>query len=110
MTRPSGYVPDDIQVRALRTWYSITDERHFDPLPAVMGIGGEAGEIIDKLKKHIYKPGYEWARDDQLDELGDLLYYLAIRTYQLGITINDLSILNRQKLENGRHGWAEVES
>jgi len=73
-----------------------------------MGIAGEAGEIADQLKKHLYKEGYNVTREGFIDELGDLLYYVAIRAYQIGITLDELSQKNREKLQDGKHGWDEV--
>jgi NTP pyrophosphatase (non-canonical NTP hydrolase) len=98
---------DKIQRRALKTWYPVGHELHLDPLHPTLAIAGEAGELADQLKKHLWKPGVTVSRQEFLDELGDLLYYVAIRAYQLGVTLDELSRMNRKKLENGRHGWPE---
>lgn len=50
--------------------------------PAIkMGLVGEVGELVDQIKKILYKPGYE--RDDEklLDELGDVGFYIAAVAY-----------------------------
>ena len=104
------FYPDEIQERALKTWYPRDHYLHLEPVHPVLAIAGEAGEIADQWKKHIYKPGVEYTREQFLEELGDLLYYVAIRAYQLDITLDDLSKLNRAKLENGQHGWPESDS
>ena len=99
--------PDAIQQRALKTWYEAGHPLRLDPLPAVLGLAGEAGEVADQYKKHLFKPGNELTPDAALDELGDVLYYVAIRAYQLGVTLDDLSRANAEKLADG-HGYGEV--
>jgi len=103
-------IPDAIQQRALKTWYPVGHELHLDPLHPTLAIAGEAGEIADQLKKHIWKQGVKYTREQFLDELGDLLYYVSIRAYQLGVTLDELSQMNRQKLAGGVHGWPEADS
>jgi NTP pyrophosphatase (non-canonical NTP hydrolase) len=71
---------DTIQQRALETWYAPDHELHYDLLPSVMGLAGESGELLD------------------LEELGDVLYYVAILAHQLDITLDELSRLNHAKL------------
>lgn len=57
-------------------------ERTMKPMPEeeklkmlAMGIAGEAGEIVDKLKKVLFH-GHEMSIDELVLELGDLEYYL----------------------------------
>lgn len=99
--------PDEIQKRALKTWYAKDDPMHLAPLHPTLAMAGEAGELADQLKKHLWKPGIEVSRDEFLEELGDLLYYVAIRAYQLRVTMDQLSQLNREKIRNGKNGWPE---
>ena len=48
--------PDQSQLNALKTWNDKGDSiRH-----AVLGLTGEAGELIELFKKHEYKPGFSW--------------------------------------------------
>jgi NTP pyrophosphatase (non-canonical NTP hydrolase) len=71
-------------------------------LPYVtLGLVGEAGEIAEKVKKIIRDRGGE-IDDEQKDllkkELGDVLWYLAQISYELGFTIEDTALLNIEKL------------
>lgn len=100
--------PDKVQERALKTWYLPDHELHFSLTPSFLGLVGEAGELANLLKKDLYKPNIKIDADTWLDELGDCLYYLAIATYQLGITIDELSKMNREKLSGGKNGWPET--
>jgi NTP pyrophosphatase (non-canonical NTP hydrolase) len=96
-------MPDIIQQRALRTWHvNLALELQRDH--AVLGLVGEAGEVANQHKKHVFKPGHESTRADRLDELGDALYYLAILAHLDGVTLEDVSKLNAIKLANF-HGW-----
>lgn len=98
-------MPDKIQERALETWYEPEHPLHSEKLHPTIGLAGEVGELLNLMKKHHYKPGYQADDLDFLDELGDYLYYFAILAYQFGATLEELSLLNHHKLaereENG---------
>lgn len=63
-----------------------------------LGLNGEAGEVADKIKKHL--------RDGKLDiggivyELGDCLWYVARMADALGYSFEDLLAINHSKLES----------
>ncbi|KPJ95390.1 MAG: hypothetical protein AMJ53_02905 [Gammaproteobacteria bacterium SG8_11] len=95
--------PDDIQRRALETWHRALP-LDLQELHAVLGVAGEAGELANQHKKHLFKPGGMTNRDDVLDELGDVLYYVAILAYLNGATLEHVSQRNYEKLYGG-HGW-----
>lgn len=60
------------------------------------GLGGETGEVLELLKKHV--------RDDVLDrdelalELGDVLHYLTRIGQQFGFELQEIMALNMAKL------------
>ena len=74
---------------ALKTWYPKNHTLHLDPIHPAMGLAGEVGEILNKRKKDLFKENYEWSDLDELDELGDVWYYIRILSYQFGIEITD---------------------
>lgn len=98
--------PDIFQERVLKTWSSESDYSE-QLMHAAMGLSGEAGELLDLVKKGLFKPNYSLSRDDLVDELGDCLYYLAVASSLLGISIEELSVHNRNKLSKGKHGWKD---
>lgn len=63
-----------------------------------LGLNGEAGEVADKIKKHL--------RDNKLDiggiiyELGDVCWYIARMADALGYEFEDLLTINHSKLES----------
>jgi NTP pyrophosphatase (non-canonical NTP hydrolase) len=72
------------------------------PLQASMmhmavGISGEAGELLDAIKKHsIYQKPLDF--DNVKEEAGDILFYLTGLLNDVGITLNECIETNREKL------------
>lgn len=68
---------------------------------AVLGLGGEAGEIVDfhkKLYYHKLKGEPEEAMEELKLELGDLCYYLAKLLDLYGFTLQEILEANKRKL------------
>ena len=66
---------------------------------AALGLAGEAGEVANKIKKVLRKdPGI--TDDAILDELGDVLWYVAMIADDLGLGLYDVAERNIQKLNN----------
>ena len=97
-------MPDEYQAIALRTWHSATFPQDKQRLHAVLGLAGEAGEVAEQYKKHLFKPGRVTTRAQRLDELVDVFYYLLILMHIDDCTVDELSIMMREKLADG-HGW-----
>lgn len=100
---------DEYQVAALRTYKSPLSGQH-RLLNGALGLTGEAGEVADKIKKYIYpsKPGDGvGVYNDVVDELGDVLWYVAVLCNAIGVTMGDVAQGNVDKLA-ARHG-VEVE-
>lgn len=66
-----------------------------------MGISGEAGEVTDEIKKHIYH-GKELDREALVKELGDTLWYLVLVAICIGVDLTEVVEANVAKLEE-RH-------
>lgn len=94
---------DEYQKHALTTAY--TDPQYTDTLMDktiwVMGIAGEAGEVVEKWKKIVaYKEG-EISEEDKLQlkkELGDVVWYVAVLANSLGMSFEEVMQHNVQKL------------
>jgi NTP pyrophosphatase (non-canonical NTP hydrolase) len=67
----------------------------------VLGLTSEAGEVAGKLKKVMRGDGTQRSvRDDLIDELGDVAWYLAGLCTQLKIPLEEVFARNLQKLES----------
>jgi len=86
---------DEYQEEAKKT--AIYPDQYRVVYPA-LGLAGEAGEVAEKVKKHI--------RDGVLNveelkkEIGDVLWYLAAIASDLDLTLNDVAEANLQKLRS----------
>ena len=71
--------------------YSLASEKCEEQpiLNGVLGLAGESGECADIVKKHIFQ-GHELNKEKLKDELGDVLWYIAITAKGLGITLQDV--------------------
>ena len=62
-----------------------------------MGLAGEIGEVIDIMKKHIYQ-GKELDITDVIEEVGDVLWYIANFCNVNNITMDECMESNIKKL------------
>lgn len=86
---------NEYQCLALRTVSSSQPCDHI--LNGVMGLNGEAGECIDIVKKNMFQ-GHTLDIDKLIDELGDVLWYVAITADGIGVPLEDIMQHNIDKL------------
>lgn len=86
---------NEYQCLALRTASSSQPYDHI--LNGVMGLNGEAGECIDIVKKNMFQ-GHTLDIDKLIDELGDVLWYVAITADGIGVQLEDIMQHNIDKL------------
>lgn len=75
-------------------------------LEKVLGIAGEAGEVIDKIKKIIRDKGGYASEEDRAEiakELGDVLWYVANVARYLGVSLSDIAEGNIKKLSSRKN-------
>jgi len=68
-----------------------------------LGLTGEAGEVADKVKKVIRdKEGVftSETREAIAYEMGDVLWYLAELAHDLGYTLEQVALMNLEKLKS----------
>jgi NTP pyrophosphatase (non-canonical NTP hydrolase) len=65
---------------------------------AAMGLCGESGEVIDQLKKQLFQ-GHEPDYYKMDEEVGDVLWYIALYTSGRDMSINELAEKNIEKLK-----------
>ena len=86
---------EEYRIAAQRT--SNTTSLHEKILNGAMGLNGEAGEVIDLVKKYMFQ-GHEPDWDKLIDEAGDVLWYLAELATGLGVSLEDIAMRNVEKL------------
>lgn len=77
-------------------------------LNGALGLAGESGEVADIVKKHLFQ-GHELNKDKIIDELGDVLWYVAIMAAGLGVEFNEIPTHNVDKLKKRYPNGFEVE-
>lgn len=93
---------DEYQQLALSTALNHPDTL-MDKTIWVMGIAGEAGEVVEKWKKIVaYKDGVISDEDRSLlkKEIGDVVWYIAVFAHSLGMTFEEVMQLNVDKLKD----------
>ena len=74
-----------------------------NPIYPTLGLSGEAGEVADKVKKVLRdKNGvFDCDEKEQIKmELGDVLWYIAQLSTELGLELNDVAESNLEKLSS----------
>lgn len=67
------------------------------PIYAALGLAGEAGEFVDKIKK-AWRNQTPIDRDAVARELGDVLWYITACARDIGLTLEQVAQLNIDKL------------
>lgn len=75
---------------------------------AALGLAGESGEVADLIKKHLFQ-GHELNKEKIIDELGDILWYIAIMAEGLGVEMEVIPTHNINKLRKRYPNGFEVE-
>lgn len=88
---------NEYQKKAQRTSATKTPKEKL--LNGLMGLNGEAGECIDVYKKHLFQ-GHDLDTNKLIDEVGDVLWYVAEIAEGLNISIEEIAYKNIKKLEN----------
>lgn len=97
--RPPGWTADAYQAEALRTARGMTggDKAGLRLLNGAMGLGGECGECIDIVKKHVFQ-GHKLDRAHLAEELGDVLWYVAVAADAINYPLSEVMDINAKKL------------
>lgn len=80
--------------------YPIVGESFVYP---TLGLVGEAGEVAEKVKKLFRNDGgvlTDIHREEIKKELGDVLWYMAALSHELGFTLDEVAEANIKKLRS----------
>ena len=101
---PEIIAPDAYVEAAVRTESPVTPELQARFTPRIIrlhhafsGIVTEGGELTDQLKRHIYY-GAPLDEVNIVEELGDLMWYVALACYVLGVSLMVVMFRNIAKL------------
>ncbi len=89
-----GLTLREYQTLALRT----TVDRCWNLANAGLGLTGESGEAAELIKKHLFQ-GHELNSERLVEELGDVLWYIALTAEILGVGLEDIARKNIEKLK-----------
>jgi NTP pyrophosphatase (non-canonical NTP hydrolase) len=98
---------DEYQQKALSTNINPGTHIFFDRM---LGLVGEAGEMANKTKKWVRDDQAEWDKLDKkamMDELGDVLWYVATLAETLGYKLDEVAQHNVEKLAS-RHARGKI--
>lgn len=89
---------NEYQTAALRT--AQTEElTHIElVMNAALGLCGESGEAADIVKKFRFQ-GHDLDFEHIAKELGDIAWYLAVGAYAIGLDLESIFRMNKEKLE-----------
>ena len=87
---------EEYQQNAVRT--AKRGDFKFNLIHAAMGLAGEAGEFTDCVKKYAI---YEQSLDSKnaAEELGDILWFVALACDTLGVNMTEIAQQNITKLQ-----------
>ncbi len=91
---------NEYQAAALTTAVYPEDKRIIYP---ALGMCGEAGEVADKVKKVIRDNSQNFTADKKLEiakEIGDVLWYCAVLSHDIGFTLEEVAQMNIDKLQS----------
>ena len=90
---------DEYQKKASATMLPTADNIYY----VTLGLANEAGEVAGKIKKWIRDNDADLSRLDKealADELGDVMWYLAMLANKVGMSLDDIATRNIDKLSS----------
>lgn len=93
---------NEYQQKALETAIYPDNFQYKIIFPA-LGLAGEAGEAVEKVKKVVRDENGVFTDEKKLEiakELGDVLWYIATFSRDIGYTLEDIAEMNYEKIES----------
>lgn len=92
---------NDYQKQAVTTIVT-TNDPFKDLMAYILGLGGESGEVLEKVKKIVRDKNGELSPEDKeeiIKELGDVLWYIAVIADELNYDLQEVADINLKKLQ-----------
>ncbi len=93
---------NEYQKLAMRTKKPWGEDLKGQITDGILGLTGESGEVADIIKKY-FAGVKELDRDHVINEMGDVMWYLAELAESFNTTLDEIATLNIEKLK-ARHG------
>ena len=87
---------EDYQKLAMRTAKDMGSDK-MNLIHAAMGLSSDAGEFVDCIKKHVIY-GKPLDLENAIEELGDVMWFIALAASQLRVSFNQIMQHNIDKL------------
>jgi len=97
---------NEYQEKALRTASQTAEDDLI--LNGALGLSGESGEVADHIKKVRFQ-GHPIQKEMLANELGDIMWYVAIMAKGLGYTLDEVMEMNVDKLKRRYPNGFETE-
>ncbi len=97
---------NDYQGKALRTASHKAEADLI--LNGALGLAGESGEVADHIKKARFQ-GHPLDKKMLADELGDIMWYVAIMAEGIGYPLDEIMEMNVEKLKKRYPNGFETE-
>ena len=100
---------DTLTMNSYQAEASVTAQYRWKVIYPALGLANEAGEVLGKIKKLIRDKDITFGEIGDLpskdrveiaDEIGDVLWYCAMLSKDLNISLNEVAYLNLDKLES----------
>ncbi len=88
---------NDYQKLCLRTATVPMDEKTMH-LTWSLALAGEVGELANRTKK-VFLHGHDYEKEKVVEELGDILWYIAVYSHDIGVDLQTVAQENILKLE-----------
>ena len=92
-----------MDLKSYEEFHKTTMLKDFNLSYLALGLGGETGEVLDKIKKNIRDSNSEMTDEFKKEvskEIGDLLWYVTGICKKLGISLQDVLKQNAEKLKS----------
>lgn len=87
---------NDYQAQCMRTTIGGMDEK-MTHLAWSLALAGEAGELANRTKK-VFIHGHPYDQDRVIEELGDILWYVAVYAHDIGVDLEEIAEKNIEKV------------
>ena len=91
------HLTEEVYLKEILRTYAGSGEVHDKLCLGALGLAGEAGEVVDIVKKFLYQ-GHEIDHAKMCDELGDVLWYFALICHVSGTTLKEVMHGNVAKI------------